>query len=591
MTQTLARLVALVAPGTRWRWLLLLPIALVNAGLEFLLAALIAVIIATLGGEPNLALSMRNLVPGLGDDPEFRQLAILAVGVVLIKNALKLVEVFWRDRCVTETIVTLSGNLFRRFLSGRYEDWLRVDSSERMRTLHERVAQVCWEGLLSIPILVYEAFVVIGIFLFTLTAAPLGAILLGGGIVFVLVPIFWIVNRAQKRFGERLRETGDAVWAITQASFRGLKEIKVFGRESFFTSRYIETRARMGTTARASSFFSSWPEIVVEVLFVVAFVSIGAWFLGASGAGSTSVSTFIVLGYAGFRALQPIYRILFRWSALGNVKAAVDDVWTELEKEVEPENRSKGEREKSAMAFNRELAIAGVSYRYPGERECLAGIDVQILPGEFVAIVGRTGSGKTTVLHLLAGLLRPASGVILADGTSIFDALPDWRKTLGFVPQTSTLIPGTLLENIAFGIGREEADGERVSELLARVGLEEWSDRLEMRIGERARELSGGQRQQVAMARALYGNPRMLLLDEATSALDPETERIVMDGVLGDPSMTRVMVTHRLSNTRRCDKIILLDEGELAGVGTYADLTRENEVFRRLLAEREKWLL
>ncbi|MEM7144373.1 MAG: ABC transporter ATP-binding protein [Verrucomicrobiota bacterium] len=586
MRETIGRFLGLIEPADRWRWWWLLPLSLLNAGLELVLAVLVALVIGFLASEQVVSDRLEAIVPWGFGEVSFGLLGGIAVVVVLLKNAVKFFEVWWRDVCATRTITGLTRRLSERYLNGPVESWFAKESAVRMRTLNERVLSVVWEGVLSVPIAVFELLVVVAVFVFAVLAAPLGAVALGVGLVLALIPIFWVVGRMQRRWGEATREQGDRVWALTRSMLGGIKEIKVFGKEDEFVERVTRGREKLGRLERWRSAFGSWPEMVVEILFIVGFVVIGAWLIRANGSGSEAVGIFVVLGYAGFRALQPIYRVLYRWSALHVEVPAMEEIWSELEGGGE-EERAGGGKE---VRLGSELVLEGIGYRYPGaEEDCLRGIGGTIRAGEFVAIVGRTGSGKTTLLHILAGLLAPARGEVRADGDSIMDGLASWRSRVGYVAQAPWLFPGTLLENVGFGEAGEGLDRERVAGLLEGVGLGELD--LDEVVGEGARELSGGQRQLVAIARALYRGPEVLLFDEATAALDAATEEQLFENVLGEEGLTRVMVTHRLAKTRRCDRVFLLDAGELVAAGSFEELESGNELFQRLLLERARWLL
>ena len=251
----------------------------------------------------------------------------------------------------------------------------------------------------------------------------------------------------------------------------------------------------------------------------------------------------------------------------------------------------RAERERMpAIPLTRQLELQGVRYSYPNtERSALRGLDMTIEANSTIGIVGGTGAGKTTVVDVMLGLLDPAAGTMTVDGQLITpDTRRAWQKTLGYVPQTIFLSDGTLAENIAFGLAPDQIDMEAV-ERAARIAalhdfiMTELPDGYATTVGERGVRLSGGQRQRVGIARALYHDPAMLILDEATSALDNLTERAVMDAVHRIAGKkTIVMIAHRLSTVRNCDRIFLLREGRVAASGRYDDLVRTDEEFRAM---------
>jgi ABC-type multidrug transport system fused ATPase/permease subunit len=242
------------------------------------------------------------------------------------------------------------------------------------------------------------------------------------------------------------------------------------------------------------------------------------------------------------------------------------------------------------LGLSDRLELRDVHYAYPNaDREALRGISLSVDAYTTVGLVGATGSGKTTTVDLILGLLRPSSGALIADGKPIDRSnIRSWQRSLGYVPQHIFLSDETVAANIAFGIRPADIDHDAV-ERAARVAnlhdfvINELQDGYETRVGERGVRLSGGQRQRIGIARAMYHDPDVLILDEATSALDNVTERAVMDAVhnLGSRK-TIILIAHRLSTVRSCDRIFLLEHGQLIADGTYDELVSENEKFRQM---------
>jgi ATP-binding cassette subfamily C protein len=215
------------------------------------------------------------------------------------------------------------------------------------------------------------------------------------------------------------------------------------------------------------------------------------------------------------------------------------------------------------------------------------GIDVAISKGQSVGFVGPSGAGKSTLVDIVLGLLRPQSGRLLIDGDDAFTNLPSWQGRIGFVPQQVGLIDDTMQRNVAFGLEDEDIDEERMNEVVRLVRLDDVISQLphglSTVLGESGVRLSGGQRQRVSIARALYRDPDVLVFDEATSALDTETEREIgaaIESLAGE--RTILIIAHRLSTVRNCDKLVFMKEGRIAAVGRFDDLVRDNAEFRRL---------
>ena len=229
-----------------------------------------------------------------------------------------------------------------------------------------------------------------------------------------------------------------------------------------------------------------------------------------------------------------------------------------------------------------------VTYSYPNAAEtALKDISLSIQRGQSVGFVGATGSGKTTMINVLLGLLRPKEGLITVDGQNVHNNLRGWQNNIGYIPQSIYLLDDTIRHNVAFGVPEEDIDDEQVWTAIRAAQLDEHvkslPDGIETFVGERGVRLSGGQRQRVGLARALYHNPDVLIMDEATSALDNETENHVMqalEALKGD--RTIIMIAHRLSTVRDCDQLFFLKEGRIEARGTYDELCAIHGDFRRM---------
>jgi ABC-type multidrug transport system fused ATPase/permease subunit len=245
------------------------------------------------------------------------------------------------------------------------------------------------------------------------------------------------------------------------------------------------------------------------------------------------------------------------------------------------------------LQLKQQLELQGISFAYPNvERSSVDGLNLTVRANNKVGIVGGTGAGKTTLVDIILGLLSPDKGTILVDGQALSrENLQAWRRSLGYVPQTIYLTDASIAEDIAFGIPPNDIDMDAVERAARIAALHDFVEQelpsgYKTIVGERGVRLSGGQRQRIGIARALYHDPDLLIMDEATSALDNLTERAIMDAVqnIGDEK-TIIMIAHRLTTVRACDKIVLLQHGKIAASGTYDELVDQNETFRRMAGE------
>ena len=224
---------------------------------------------------------------------------------------------------------------------------------------------------------------------------------------------------------------------------------------------------------------------------------------------------------------------------------------------------------KGKITFNQQIELSNINYQYPtGKTDVLSDACLSIHKGESVGIVGASGSGKTTAVDVLLGLLRPQNGKVLVDGTDIQLDMDGWLKQIGYIPQSIFMLDGDIRENVVFGLPKREIDDVRVWEVLKEAAIDDFvrtlPEGLDTQLGERGVRLSGGQRQRIGIARALYSDPEVLFFDEATSALDNDTEAAIMDSINHlQGSKTMVIIAHRLSTIEGCDHIYRVENGKI----------------------------
>jgi ATP-binding cassette subfamily C protein len=242
-----------------------------------------------------------------------------------------------------------------------------------------------------------------------------------------------------------------------------------------------------------------------------------------------------------------------------------------------------------ALDFRKEIAFRNINFTYRNAAgPALTDISFSIARGESVGLVGTSGAGKSTLVDILMGLLEPGTGNVTVDGVDIGSEMRKWRRLVGYVPQSISLIDDTMRNNIAFGIPAAEIDDARVWQVLQMARLEAlvraMPEGLDTMLGERGARLSGGERQRVGIARALYHDPQMLVFDEATSALDNESEYEITratEALRGQKTM--LVIAHRLSTVKSCDRLMLMRGGRIAESGDFAGLMARSPDFRRMV--------
>ena len=418
-----------------------------------------------------------------------------------------------------------------------------------------------------------------------LVTLQLAALMLVAGLVF-----YKLAAPAFQRWGERTMELEGHLIRWINQSFDGIRDVKILNAHEF-VNRHV------GDLARERGIFLSWatssqqiPRLLIEAVVMILLVVLASWLVSARGSTTEAIGLLGLFGMAALRIMPSVNRILSSAANLKNRAAYIDALhhdYTMVEEAGANEERRTG---RAGLAFSGGIEFDGVSFHYDGtETPAVADIDLTIPKGFKVGIVGPSGAGKTTLVDLFLGLLAPRSGRLLIDGKDIHDNLRAWQDLIGYVPQEPFLIDDTLRRNIAFGLDDGEIDEHRLETVVASTDLGgvvgDLEHGLDSALGEKGVRISGGQRQRVAVARALYRNPEVLVFDEPTSALDNQSEAEFVNNIerQSEAGKTILVVAHRLSTVRRCDLIVFLKNGRIAGQGNLNELMQSNDEFRRLV--------
>jgi ABC-type multidrug transport system fused ATPase/permease subunit len=573
----------LVEPGRRRRWVMLIGIAVVNAGLEAV-GALLVFYATNRIAQGSSETVLDRFFDAVGSDQSLSTVALVIAVFFVIRGVFTIASKWYEARTVQLTAAHISDRLFRRYLAAPYREHLKRNSSELMRNTISSVEGVTSRFLTPIVSIASETVVIL--FLVTVLAitAPVATAVVAAVLGVVGFVLLRIVRRHMRRFGQVSESATQASLAVLQESLQDLRSIRIFGREHYFASLLARQRREFAHSRYSLATYSSVPRVGMETLV---FVMLAA-FLAASSAEGAAES-FGVLGlfaYAALRIMPGVNRIVGGLNLIRFGAAAVGNVVNDLEGPDPrlPERRASGEALPwEALCFN------DVAFQYgAGGENAVRDVNLTIRAGETIGVVGQTGSGKSTFIDLLLGLLEPTRGRMCVDDRRLDDVRDAWQQSIGIVSQDVYLLDDTIRRNVAFGVPPHDIDDDLVWECLQAAQLEGFvassPQGLETPAGERGVSVSGGERQRIAIARALYRRPALLVLDEATSALDTATERDLMDEIRGSGARTVVMVAHRLSSVRLCDRIVVFDQGRIVDVGPYDDLARRNDVFGELVS-------
>jgi ABC-type multidrug transport system fused ATPase/permease subunit len=515
-------------------------------------------------------------------------LALVATFLFIIRGVAAMVLLWAQTGILNRAEVALSARLLTSFTRAPWLVQQDSGTGAMMRTTVTSVAatigllgsvvSVCGEG--AVFVAVVAALVIIN----PVLAISAFAYLLAAGFIYVRV-----IRQPITRRGHQIQVESAKMNSSLIELIGGIKELTIRGSGSAYVERYVRSTRGFLEACRLITLTSQGTRYVLEVLMITGAALVIA-FATLSGSGTTVLVSIGVLLTGGLRLVPSLNSLLIASTNIRSNEPAVGIVECELVRLGEPE-----EPPETSMDPSSEYVPSGaftcdeLTFRYPTRNvDALSGVSIDVSFGEAIGVVGATGSGKSTFIDLLLGLLDPVAGSISIDEKPLKSSLRAWRSQIGFVPQDIFLVDDTLAANITFGEAEEVVSDGRIAEAIRLAQLEdvvaELPEGLDTMLGERGVRLSGGQRQRVGLARALYRQPRVLILDEATSALDNETERKISDALKTlHGQLTMVVIAHRLSTVRSCDRILYLDGGRVSGLGTFDELDRTNEGFAKLV--------
>ncbi|MGL5873062.1 MAG: ABC transporter ATP-binding protein [Xenococcaceae cyanobacterium] len=479
--------------------------------------------------------------------------------------------------------------LLKAYLNVSYSFHLNRNTAGLIKNIVLETTNFLFYCILPLLDAIANSFVIlILLFLLAQTNLLLLAMILG-----VLLPTFILFNSLGskfKRWGQLRSDSYQEIIRIINHGLGGLKETKIIGCESYF-SQQIDTYSRQ--YARAATLAESlnvMPRVIIEtsiIVFLVLFLCVSQIIFKQQMQELTG--TLGVFAIASLRLMPSASQCLQAIGSLRHGSHTIDLLYLDL-KEIERSEKTKSIESssfyrqtttKANLTFDRQIELKQVTYSYSNlEEAALKNISVQLKKGESIALIGKSGAGKTTLVDVILGLLQPQSGDILVDGVSIYQDIRGWQNLIGYIPQSIFLTDDSLERNIAFGVPDSLIDSQKLQKAIKAAQLEELIEQLpegiKTEVGERGVRLSGGQRQRVGIARALYHEREILVLDEATAALDNETESLVTEAIKAlAGSKTLIMIAHRLSTVEHCDRIYLLEKGRVVKSGSYQEVVLE----------------
>ena len=487
--------------------------------------------------------------------------------IYFAKSCFSVLLIWFQSKFAFELQASISNRLFNRYLHQPYKFYLNRNSSELFRNLTSEIEVFTNNGLMSTLTLLKESLVIIGIIILMFLFEPQGTLIMIALASTFILAFNLISKRGSSRWGlERQYFENQRNKHLLQG-LGGIKDIKIYGKEIPFIKRYQTNNSHNARINKNQTVVSQLPKVFLEFIVIITLSAVVVVIIKGGRSQMELIQILGLYSVAAFRLMPSINSIMGCIHGLFFAVPAIKTLGNEFSLLNEDAGNLSGLEQN--LTYNKNIELKNVSFSYITKgKSILSEVNLFISPKKFIGIVGQSGSGKSTLIDIILGLHRVESGEVLADGININKNPSLWRKHIGYVPQTIFLTDDTLKNNIAFGENEDEIDEKRLTQAIESSGLSlyinDLPEGLDTIVGERGVNISGGQRQRLGIARALYRNPSILIFDEATSSLDSETETLVMETIndlLG--KKTIIMVTHKPSLLSSCDAVYQIKKGQI----------------------------
>ncbi len=589
--QTIKNFLYLLTPRERKQAGLLLMMMLIMALLDMVGVASIVPFMAVLANpdivESNLILNQifkATYVFGVKNNQQFLfALGVLVFLLLVTSLVFKAITTYVQARFVHMRQYTIGKRLVEGYLNQPYSWFLNRHSADLGKTILSEVGHVVGGGMSPLMEAIAKSMVAVAIIALLFFTDPKLTVIVGL-IFLVAYGLTYKFSRGYlHKIGEENLINNQLRYTAVSEAFGAAKEVKVGGLEKIYIKRFSNPTQIFLKNHAFSQVIALLPRFALEAISFGGIILLILFLMKQTGNLNTFLPIISLYVFAGYRLMPAIQAIYGCFIKVAFVRPSLDKLAEDIKnlKTFEPDNL------KDPLLLNKTIALKNIHYNYPNSsRSALKDINIRINAKTTVGLVGATGSGKTTTVDIILGLLEAQKGSLEIDDQIITkENTRAWQRSIGYVPQHIFLSDDTVAANIAFGVDPKDINQKAVenSSKIANLHefiIDELPKKYQTTIGERGVRLSGGQRQRIGIARALYHNPQVLILDEATSALDNLTENAVMEAVNKlSKNITIILIAHRLNTVKNCDMIFKFEKGQLVGQGTFDEIiTKKSSV-------------
>ena len=528
---------------------------------------------------------VRNLISIDTNSELVLSISLLLVFIIGTSNLLRIFTIKFQNSLSATISTRISTQVYNNTIQQPYNFHINRNTSELISSVMEDTRQLYLNIIMPLILVISNSFLMIAILL-GLTVANWQLSSIGFcsiGIVYLV--IYKFKNSVLRQNSTILVQSSQKQIKIVQESLGGIREVLIEKNQKFFQDKYLEADAEYRQATASNVFIATTPRYVIETIAVVLVVCL-ALFLNEDGDFRQTIPLLSAIVFASNRILPLLQQQFIAISKIQGARTSLTRIISCLDLPLP----NYYDRSKERLDFRKSLSFQNVWFRYKsGSKWILKDLCFQVKANTTVALVGSSGSGKSTIADLILGLLQPQKGAVLVDEQPLTEKkVIQWQNAIAHVPQSIFLVDGTVAENIAFGLSEDKIDFDRVVEAAKLAKIDEFVQQLPQKynckVGERGSRLSGGQRQRIGIARALYKRASVIVFDEATSSLDSETEREVMESINElSNKITIILIAHRLSTIKNSDRIIEISDGRVVNQGTYDRLLEVSSSFKKMV--------
>ena len=578
------KLLSLLSPQEIRKGFLLFLMILIMALLDTIGVASVFPFMAVLADpsiiQTNSLLSKFYLLSNaIGVENELQFIFFLGVFLFLMLVAslfFKSITIYTQLRFIQMREYTIGKRLLEGYLCQSYSWFLSRNSADIGKSILSETTVVIQQGLNPLILLIANSTVAVSLILLLIFINPILALAVGCILGVSYFAIYASLRKYLNNIGEVRLENNQSRFKAVSEAFGAAKEVKIRSLESAFIKRFSKAAQIFARTNSSAMAIQQLPRFALEGVAFGSVILVMLFMISQEGNFNEALPVVSLYVFAGYRLMPALQQIYSSVTQLRFVGPSVESLSNDLK------NLKTNELNyhRNAILVKESISLKNIHYNYPNsKRTALKNINLCIPAKSTVGFVGATGSGKTTTVDIILGLLEPQKGTLEVDGQIINrHNVKSWQSSIGYVPQHIYLSDNTVVANIAFGIDEEDINYEAIEKASKIANLHDFvidnlPNQYQTFIGERGVRLSGGERQRIGIARALYHNPQVLILDEATSSLDNQTEQSVMEAVNNlSKDILIILIAHRLNTVKKCDNIFLMEKGELKKQGSFEDL-------------------